>query len=460
MLSRLIERTYKLFIKPKTADAEQRRQEFILNIILTGSFVLSLVALFVVILNLAAERVSYTGESPGMAVVSVALFGGLLAISRGGRFKVSGYTIVALYLMMAFYTLFRWGISLAEGVLLMALVLVLAWILLGTIGGVAATALAMGGLIVLGYLQQEHLVHFDSSWMKTPGNMSDGVTFSLTLWVITIVSWLSNHETERSRRRAQRSEEELRRQRDLLEEKVRERTRELEIAQHEQLMQMSKFAEFGRLTSGIVHELVSPLMAVSANLQQMNNRTASDKLRRALEGTKRMERYILAARKQLQNQAEEAEFSVSHEIESVVDFLAPLAKKQQVKIEFIKLGEPELRGSAIKLHQIMTNLVSNALDAYGTAEVASQKRVVVELVRADSNVMIRVQDWGTGIAAENLDKIFEPFYTTKSSDQGMGLGLSLVKEYVEQGFGGAISVTSDDVNGTVFALRLPIKRAG
>jgi len=404
-----MERAYKLFIKPKSVDAEWRRQEFILNIILTGSLVLSLVALFVVLLNMAAEGGSYTGESPAMAAASVALFGGLLAISRSGRFRVSGYTIVALYLLMAFYTLLRWGISLAEGVLLMALVLVLAWILLGTIGGVAATALAMGGLIMLGYLQQQHLVRFDTSWMKTPGNLSDAVTFSLTLWVITVVSWLSNHETERSRRRAKRSEKELMRQRDLLEEKVRERTRELEVAQHEQLLQMSKFAEFGRLTSGIVHELVSPLTAVSANLQQMSNRTASDKVRRALEGTKRMERYILAARKQLQNQAEESEFSPGFEIESVVDFLAPMAKKQQVTIEFIRLGDPVLWGSAIKFHQIMTNLVSNALDAYGSTETAGPKRVVVELVRADSNVMVRVQDWGTGIAAENLDKIFEPF---------------------------------------------------
>ncbi|GIR81992.1 MAG: hypothetical protein CM15mP83_7180 [Flavobacteriaceae bacterium] len=106
-----------------------------------------------------------------------------------------------------------------------------------------------------------------------------------------------------------------------------------------------------------------------------------------------------------------------------------------------------------QLIRILTNLVKNAIQACTETPNPS---ILVQVEGIDNKVCIRVVDNGSGIATENLFKIFEPKFTTKSS--GMGLGLPIVKNIVET-YEGHIEVESNSVIGTVFRVWLPLVNA-
>src|SRR5262249_4127335 len=103
------------------------------------------------------------------------------------------------------------------------------------------------------------------------------------------------------------------------------------------------------------------------------------------------------------------------------------------------------------LRQILVNLITNALDAVGSAG-----SVAIEALPDGDQALVRVRDSGSGIDAKDLARIFEPFYTTKGRGKGTGLGLAICKE-LAQALGGRIAVESEPGKGSVFTLILPRK---
>ena len=105
-----------------------------------------------------------------------------------------------------------------------------------------------------------------------------------------------------------------------------------------------------------------------------------------------------------------------------------------------------------QLTRIVTNLVKNAIQSI--PENQEIKSVVVEILKEDTNFVLKVSDNGIGISTENAAYIFEPKFTTKNS--GMGLGLAIIKKIIEN-YNGSISFESEEEKGTLFTVKLPIK---
>jgi signal transduction histidine kinase len=103
------------------------------------------------------------------------------------------------------------------------------------------------------------------------------------------------------------------------------------------------------------------------------------------------------------------------------------------------------------LRQIVVNLLSNAIDAIGAA---NKGRVTLEAKPVGDDVLITVSDTGHGIAADDLRRIFEPFYTTKGRGKGTGLGLAICRQLCAA-LGGSISVESEPGKGSTFFVRVP-----
>jgi two-component system C4-dicarboxylate transport sensor histidine kinase DctB len=107
----------------------------------------------------------------------------------------------------------------------------------------------------------------------------------------------------------------------------------------------------------------------------------------------------------------------------------------------------------VKFHQLVSNLVANAIDAY--EGIPLERRIVqVLLSKQGKKAKFVVKDDGAGINPEHLAYIFDPFFTTKTVDKGTGIGLMIVKRVVEEDFGGTISVASTRRTGTVFTVVL------
>lgn len=122
----------------------------------------------------------------------------------------------------------------------------------------------------------------------------------------------------------------------------------------------------------------------------------------------------------------------------------------------LKLSVPEkpvyVIGNAVRLEQVIVNLISNALDAM---RERPQRELAIDLVRGDGSALLTVSDTGRGIQPEHVNSVFDPFYTTKDVGQGLGLGLSISYGII-QDMGGEITLESKLEHGTRFRIVLPL----
>lgn len=375
-------------------------------------------------------------------------------ISHRQRYGVADYIIVILLITETLQLSLNYGFQLPMALLLCSLSIVVAAILLPTRVGLITTAVLISILLCIGYGQVTGWLHADSAWRMNGYNSSDTMGFVAILGIIGGVSWLANREIDTLLRRAKLSEAALALERDNLEVKVAQRTSELEQTQFLRILELQRFAEFGRLSATLLHELASPLTAATLNLAEFSG-TNSAALTRVRKNLQQIERYVVSARKQLQHQSNRQRFKIRSELDQVNALLAPLAKTSQIRLEVSHVGNYWLRGDPVKFNQLMGNLVINAIDASKESDSPSSKTILIAVSATEKWVELSVTDWGNGIGSDQLPHIFEPFYTTKSGEsRGLGIGLALVKDFVENEFGGTIIVHSSHQTGTTFSVKL------
>lgn len=445
---------YMRFMGPRSEDEDVQRREFILNFLLCGALLLAIAAF----ISSAVQHVVAVphGDSNSLLLPLSFIIGVLILwrLSRTGHYKVGAYSLVGLFFAVGTYAIAYWSIEIPEGELIYALVIVMAGILIGSAAGVGAAVMTSAVAIFFAVLQGHHVLHPHTSWLTHPILVSDVETYVVTFGVIGLVSWLANREIDRSLARARTSETALAAERDSLEVKVGERTQALEQSQRERVLELERFAEFGRVSAGLLHDLANPLTTASLNLAELDTDRHSRAAQTALRSVRYVERYVAAARKQLQHESTLKSFSVGGELNQVVRMLQHKARAAGVKLTLQCDHGHRLYGDPVKFHQLVANLVANAIEAYPEGQ-DSPKEVVIRVECGSKKVTLTVHDAGIGIPAAEADHIFTPFYTNKrSARQSTGLGLSLVKQIAERDFGGGITVSSSKNEGTTFRVRL------
>ncbi len=455
----------KKLVSSKSSNKDSARRAFILNVLLLGLIILTLVSFIHALVACIVDLNADSSISPSMIVIFLAFFSFLLFLSKKGKVNVSAGIFITFLYCAGFYTVLTWGADVPQALLIFALIIVMAGILINTVFAFAATSLTSITLLVLSFLQAEHFYTPHTQWKALPHNFGDTVVAVVTLAVIALVSWLFNRESEKALKRARHSEAALKRYNDELEVVVQERTRELQQIQAEQLLQLYRFSEFGRMSSGLFHDLVNHLSLISLNLDRLNDKSKHLKqqeikqlLDRAVSGMNRLEDFVMTAKKQMQNQEVLQDFSLRKEINQVIKLLSYKEKKSQIKVLFHYEKDIQMFANPIKLTQVMTNLIMNALDAYDDS-LREDKRIVISLIQRGARARITVQDFGSGISTSHLPKVFDSLFTTKSFEKGMGLGLSICRDIVEKDFQGKISVESSEKKGTIFTVDFPIRKS-
>jgi signal transduction histidine kinase len=220
-----------------------------------------------------------------------------------------------------------------------------------------------------------------------------------------------------------------------------------------------RLATLGQLAAQLAHEIGTPLSSVSGHLQlALVQRELPAGLRERLEVAGReigrigrIVRDYLDSTRALEPENKPA--SLAQILGEAVDVTCSVDASRRGRVE-LRMG-PEPDGFVTDpglLRQIVINLVSNALDAVELA--AGEGRVTVAGRAEGDSVHVTVSDTGSGIAPDDLRRIFEPFYTTKGRGKGTGLGLAICRE-LAAALGGAISVESEPGKGSTFSVRLP-----
>lgn len=455
-------------LTPRAETEDLARREFILNIFLLGSITLLFVALAAVIQETIAQGAAHKGSSPFYVFAIFLSFVTLLYLSRKGFIKTTAYIFIGVYFFAISSGLYTYGVDQPQTLLAFALIIVMSGIMISSRFAFIVTFISAVVLIVLGYLQIHQFYSVETYWkQELTAKIEDPITFSITLALIAIASWLSNREIEKSLMRARRSEAELKKERDSLEETVERRTNELKEAQAEKMSQLYRFAEFGKLSSGVFHDLINPLTAVSLNMEKIKKEYGKDGVAheaqiyidKAVLAARKMENFVVAVRRQLaEGHQQRTLFSLNEEIQYVIDVLHHKALSANVSVHFSGGKHLSITGDSVRFNQIALNLIANAIEAYTSETPANNTRpreVEVTLASDGNDIVLSVKDNGKGISQEHIKKIFEPFFTTKGEDQGLGIGLSLTKRIVEKDLGGTITVISKVGEGTLFTIRIP-----
>ena len=260
-----------------------------------------------------------------------------------------------------------------------------------------------------------------------------------------------------------KSFKELQRMNRELEERVKERTREIvrlmeERERHYQMMLQSEaLANIGRLAAGVAHEINNPITAVKSLIQlvledlEAGNVSdeAKEDLRFCLKELDRIQGIIRSLLDVSRGGLEEEIFPLHKAVENAIKVMEAAAKKKKMKIEAELLKDVYVKGSQSKISQVFINLISNAIDA-------SKEGGVIKVVMEDlgDRVRVSVEDRGSGIPDHIRGKIFSPFFTTKPPGRGTGLGLYISYEIVRS-MGGRIYFRSEEGMGSTFYVELP-----
>jgi len=260
-----------------------------------------------------------------------------------------------------------------------------------------------------------------------------------------------------------------------LEEKIIERTRELEDAQT-QLIQSEKMAGIGQLAAGVAHELNNPLGGILGYAQfalekmdkkDLDNLTIKDyqafkRYLRDIETQTRRCKAIVQNLLKFSRSSSKVEFqdiNINEVLEETLTFTEHQLMMNQISLrrEFDP-KMPLIQGNPGQLQQVFTNIILNGLHASPSgSELAIYTRYLPPLGEFPGAMEIAFVDQGHGIEEENLKKIFEPFFTTKEVGKGTGLGLSVSYGIIKE-HGGEIKVKSKIDEGTTFTVMIPLEK--
>jgi signal transduction histidine kinase len=230
---------------------------------------------------------------------------------------------------------------------------------------------------------------------------------------------------------------------------------EREVRRERVAMQSEKQASIDELSSTLAHEIRNPIAAAKSLVQQMGEDPTSvenvEYAKVAMDELDRVEKRI----SHLLRFAKEEDYQFAHcNLAGVVDSaLTQLrAKLDTAHIHVTRnyIGGPTVNADVEKLKQVFVNVLDNAIDALGASD---DRRVDLFIENGGKRATVRLRDNGAGIAPDKLEKIFNPFFTTKG--HGTGLGMAISKKIVEA-HEGTIDVVSEPGRGTEFAVTLPL----
>lgn len=451
---------YNTFIRPRSKHTDQAEREIVLNYLLLGIIILSFIALLDTIPQLAISHDHYVAPRI-WGIGSALVFFVVLYITARYTNHARQVAIVLTFFttLLACLLDFRWGLSVPTGIALLCLSIVMAGILVGARYAFYIAILIVIVMFGLQYAQTRGIWHPDTVWMKHLSYSSDVIGFAAIFFTIAWVSWLYNRQMELSLKRARRSEKALQQQKLLLEIKVEKRAQELEAAQLEKMQELYRFAELGRLSTALFHDLANHLSTVSLEIEGLSQKGQSDIMQRISQNVGHIDTIVTRVRQQIRGKNVVEVFAVLDAINEVVKILSPAAEQAKVAIEIVTDAsiKPGLayKGDPIRFRQIILNLISNGIEAYPEyrARTAGNRTVSIHVSRQQTTLLIDVTDHGLGVAKNERPKIFRPFYTTKS--KGVGIGLFIVRQVVENNFKGTLELKSSNKKGTTFSVSLP-----
>ena len=222
----------------------------------------------------------------------------------------------------------------------------------------------------------------------------------------------------------------------------------------------TRLAQLGELSAELGHEINNPLTVCMSSLTllklNLKETELNDKTLRNIEllgtGLNRISSLVNNMRNYLHSAGNENSklIDINDAIKENFELIESLTSKSKATIELELSPSINYECNSTQMSQVLINLMTNAIFA---VKETSEKTVRITTYGEDGDIFIRIDDSGTGISPENREQIFEKFFTTKSHNQGTGIGLSLSNEII-QGMGGTLELVDSKLGGASFLITL------
>ncbi|ADV46612.1 sensor histidine kinase [Nitratifractor salsuginis] len=301
--------------------------------------------------------------------------------------------------------------------------------------------------------------------LKKEDYQAAGIMLLLLILLALPLSWLLARPTEHMFEIVARQRQELEEFSHTLEDRVREKTEE-NARKDRLIIHQARLAELGEMIGNIAHQWRHPLTRLSLILQNLKALNKKDRLDK-----EQLEKMLSIANEQIffmsdtienfrnfYRPATEAEnFSVKEAYTKVMEIVGYDLKHKNISIEYLENERVELHGMMTQFAQVFLNLIVNARDALMEREIPDP-RIRIEVRCEKDELKIELSDNAGGIPEEHLEKIFEPYFSTKR-EKGTGVGLYMVKTIIEEKYGGSVKVENTR-EGARFTLTIPLPQKG
>lgn len=394
----------------------------------------------------------------GLAVATGIIISLLIVCS----FVFKKYYLIAVsfslvVLLSLYISTLQWGLAPSYSLLLYGISVIFSGMLFSSKLALITTLLHSSYLVLIKMFELEGLL---KSGLDLQADKLGSLEFALIIALLGLactVTWLYNLQLKATLKRALLSEEKLKKQRNLLDQKVQQKTSQLKQAQLKKAAQLYKFVEFGKLASGLFHQMSQPVTAMLINFNHFKQiKTADPEVIKLFEcGLNKTRQFLQAAQKQLQSQTITYKFCPIAEIDQTLLLIKPRIESLNICLSINQIGKNrQLLGNPLAFDQFMTILISNAVDALETSE-KKQKKIDINF-NFQKQLLVTVADNADGIAQKHHNNIFKPLFTTKSCQRGTGIGLYLCQDIIKKQFKGKINFETSSA-GTKFLVTLPYR---
>ena len=252
-----------------------------------------------------------------------------------------------------------------------------------------------------------------------------------------------------------------------LERLVRDRTKDL-LTTRGELIQAAKLAALGQMSAAMAHEFNQPLAAMRSNADNAETLIRRGEAEKAIDNLVRLRSLVDrlgATSRSLKTFARKPRsqlrpVSLRAVCDAALLVLQPRRRETGVEIAVnAPGGDVQVLAGAVRMEQVIVNLVANAIDAAAEKHPGRGGRVEIEIAASGAVGEISVRDNGAGIQVSPKETVFDPFVTTKEAGDGLGLGLSITYNIVKD-FSGTIAVDDAPGGGAMFSVRLPLAGDG
>lgn len=393
-----------------------------------------------------------------LAIIIPLLFLYSYVLNLRNKNQLSKILLISTILVLNFITGIWWGFDLPSILLSYIFCIIIVALTSKTKESVVYLMTLIVSIFIGNYIR--NYLNINISWYNTGFYINDIIEFSIVFIFINFILIKFNQEQNKTLTRALRVENILRGERDDLEIKIREKTQEIKQIQMEEISKMYHLIEFGKISSGLYHDLITPIQTMNLYIEKLikENVIKESNFSKIILNIKnthdKLSYMIQNIRKQMSLKIDEEEFDLTNEIKDIINLIKNNYLKDEIEIIFLPIKNQVIKSKKAFINHIVLNLISNAHEACLHDKTINNKekyKINIDVGRYNNKNYISIVDNGIGIEKDNLNKIFKEFYSSKNK-QNCGIGLSSAKYFLNRYLNGKIFVESEYNIGTTMTI--------